>query len=259
MELLLGALPAMALAARQRAIWRDRARAQRHQLQQALDRARHLATHDALTGLLNRRHMLALLEAERQRVAAGTAPPFTVALIDIDHFKPLNDRLGHKAGDEALATFARVATEVLRRKPPDTTGREPDLLARWGGEEFLVLLPGADAGAARQPLSRLRARLRETPACLAEPARRLQFSAGLATCEPGLSLDALLERADRALYRAKSAGRDRVACHDEPLGGAPSEARRDVEGLADHAAPGPAGRAGRGHPPAGTAHDAGSP
>ncbi|MBI5333847.1 MAG: GGDEF domain-containing protein [Burkholderiales bacterium] len=211
-ELLVGALPAMALGARQIAVWRQRAQAQRHELRAALDRARHLATHDALTGLLNRRQMLALLEQERRRVAAGGAQPFAVALLDIDHFKALNDRLGHRAGDEALCTFARTAADVLRRTPPDTTGRDPDLLARWGGEEFLILLPGADARTALAPLERLRGRLRHTPAVRADRALRLAFSAGVVQDDGRMDLAALLDQADRALYRAKAAGRDRTVC-----------------------------------------------
>ncbi|MFZ5522120.1 MAG: GGDEF domain-containing protein [Pseudomonadota bacterium] len=217
-ELLAGALPAMALGARQIALWRQRAQAQRRELHAALERARHLATHDPLTGLFNRRQMLALLEQERQRVAAGGARPFAVALLDIDHFKALNDRLGHRAGDEALCTFARTAAEVLRRTPPDTTGRDPDLLARWGGEEFLVLLPGADARTALAPLERLRSRLRELPAVRGDRACRLSFSAGVVQDDGCSELATLLDRADRALYQAKAAGRDRTVCHGMPEG-----------------------------------------
>jgi diguanylate cyclase (GGDEF)-like protein len=239
-ELLAGALPAMSLGARQIALWRDRARAQRRELQAALERASHLATHDALTGLLNRRQMLALLEQAHQRVAARSAPAFAVALLDIDHFKALNDRLGHRAGDEALRTFARAAQGVLRRTAPDETGREADVLARWGGEEFLVLLPGADAPAACAPLERLRSRLQALCAVRAEPALRLTFSAGIAQHQPGQTLSALLEQADRALFEAKAAGRDRLACAPggEP-GAEPGQAGPPCSRPAGGAAPPP--------------------
>lgn len=125
---------------------------------------------------------------------------FTVALIDLDHFKRINDQHGHRMGDEALKAFAQAATASLR---------ESDALARWGGEEFLVVMPHTSAHKATLALQRLRQVLSETTIGSPEAGVRLGFSAGVATHEVATPLTLTLERADRALYEAKEAGRGR--------------------------------------------------
>ncbi|ATJ81515.1 GGDEF domain-containing protein [Halomonas beimenensis] len=157
-----------------------------------------LARHDELTGLLNRRAGLARLDEEIARTHRHDIP-LCVAICDLDHFKQINDRHGHGVGDEALAAVAEVMQSELRRY---------DVLARLGGEEFLVILPGATLSEAERSIERLRRRLVETR--LASPGLSLTLSAGLAALKEGDAGDALLERADRALYRAKREGRNRV-------------------------------------------------
>ena len=160
---------------------------------------RTLARTDSLTGLLNRRALgeeAAALIAQAQR----HGDPLTLLLIDLDHFKQINDQRGHDSGDRALALVARLLGEALRRG---------DLAARWGGEEFCVLLArgGADAGQAFD--RRLRAALAEHG--LTTLGFRLGFSAGMATMlESDKSLQQLVQRADKALYAAKAAGRGRL-------------------------------------------------
>ena len=174
-------------------------RDQRTALARALERLNEIATRDELTGLPNRRAMGELLLTETARHARLKAP-LSLAVIDIDRFKQINDRLGHAAGDAVLRGFAhRLESEL----------RGADVLARWGGEEFLLLLPGTDAEQALQAVERLREGLRLQPFDDVEPGMRVSFSAGVGLCLGQGDIDSALERADRALYRAKAAGRDR--------------------------------------------------
>ena len=155
----------------------------------------HLATHDALTHTLNRRALLERFEEElarSQRIGRGPA----IMMLDLDHFKTINDTLGHQHGDAVLVHFAERTRQVLRRA---------DRLGRYGGEEFLVLLPGADAAAAEGVAQRIHATLAS-----GHPLD-CQVSIGLTSWSgPQETLDAMLSRADAALYRAKQQGRDRV-------------------------------------------------
>lgn len=157
-------------------------------------------TTDTLTGLLNRRGMdeaLALLGTE------GT--PVAIVAIDIDHFKRINDRYGHAAGDQALQALAGVMREG---------SRSGDVLARLGGEEFIMLLPGASMAAAIAIAQRLRARL-ASPAATPLPAP-ITISVGVAHYpEQGATLETVFERADQALYYAKNHGRDSVCAADD--------------------------------------------
>jgi diguanylate cyclase (GGDEF)-like protein len=157
------------------------------------------AVTDALTGLLNRRGAGLALERERQRaVRSGT--PLAVALLDVDRFKVINDRLGHPAGDAALQCLARTVNGAVRGS---------DLVARWGGDELLVVFPDTDIDRARLLAERVRRAV--SRGCRRNGAA-LTVSAGLACLEPGEpSMSEVLERADRALYRAKELGRDRTA------------------------------------------------
>jgi len=163
------------------------------------DNARRLADIDALTGLYNRRgwtdRALAIDEAlhdERQT--------FSVLFLDLDRFKELNDQLGHEAGDAALRVLANVMREELR---------EQDLIGRYGGEEFVVALPGADRAHAARVAERIRQRLQDLAS--ADPAAAMRtVSIGVATLNAGENTTSLLKRADTAMYAAKAAGRNRV-------------------------------------------------
>ena len=125
---------------------RDRLRRQKLELEAALAHIHRLATHDDLTGLVNRRHMQELLENERMRLERSEQD-WCVALIDLDHFKSVNDAHGHAIGDEVLRALSRHAHTLIRRT---------DVLARWGGEEFVLLLPNTAMGMASTSLERLR-------------------------------------------------------------------------------------------------------
>lgn len=160
-----------------------------------------LASQDSLTGLPNRRRTQELA-LEALELAKSTGEPLTLALIDMDHFKEINDRCGHAAGDHVLQEFARAGRESLR---------ETDILGRWGGEEFLLLMPGTPVELAVASLERLRTlvfgiRLPSTGSDL-----QVSLSAGLASYDDSVkSFEDLVARADAALYRAKNDGRDRI-------------------------------------------------
>ncbi|WP_290867718.1 GGDEF domain-containing protein [Aquabacterium sp.] len=198
-ELMAGTMPALILSGFQLASWRTRLSTQRRELQEALDQVHQLATRDALTGLLNRRAMQDLLDEQLRRFERH-GEHFALALIDLDHFKRINDQHGHRTGDDALKAFAQAATTCLR---------ETDTVARWGGEEFLVLMPHTGAHKATTALQRLRSMLSETTVGATEAGIRLGFSSGVAVHEVATPLTQTLERADRALYQAKEAGRGR--------------------------------------------------
>ncbi len=162
--------------------------------------AREMALTDPLTGLPNRRHAWIFLEAAHAGAARGI--PMTVVLFDIDHFKSFNDRFGHAAGDRALRALGRVLQEQTRRM---------NISARHGGEEFLSVLVNSDAEGAVVFAERVREALREE-AVGPEP---ITVSGGVAEClDGGGTPDLVLESADRALYRAKREGRDRIEVAD---------------------------------------------
>ncbi|MFZ5521674.1 MAG: GGDEF domain-containing protein [Pseudomonadota bacterium] len=193
-------MPTVSALAAQLARMRAKLRAQKDELALALERIQLLATRDDLTGLFNRRHMLEVLEQERRR-CARSGGRFCVAILDLDHFKHVNDTHGHAVGDEVLRQFAQQALAVLR---------EADVLARWGGEEFLLVLTDGDTQRAKLAVERLREHLLAHPGAASVPSLRISFSAGLTAYQPGEALDATIERADRALYCAKAHGRSRT-------------------------------------------------
>lgn len=196
---MLGTLPVLIVTAYLIASWRKRLSTQRRELQQALEQVQQLATRDALTGLYNRRHMQERLVDAAQRYQRY-GERFTVALIDLDHFKRINDEHGHQVGDQALMAFALAATMVLR---------DTDTLARWGGEEFLFLMPNTSPQKALIALERVRDALISISVSDAAPHLRLRFSAGVALFLGRERTEGTLARADLALYRAKSEGRNR--------------------------------------------------
>lgn len=178
---------------------RTRLKTQKIALEQALAHIKEMAARDELTGLPNRRRMMTLLQEHATRYARG-GPRFYVCIIDLDHFKNINDSYGHAAGDAVLRAFATQAQVVLRAT---------DMIGRWGGEEFLLLLPESAPGDPTLGVARLRDSLAAMPASEALPDVRVRFSAGFARYEEGEPIDQAIERADRALYAAKSAGRNR--------------------------------------------------
>lgn len=171
---------------------------QKKDLREALRRLQEHASHDALTGLPNRRHVQGWFEHELVR-CQRSGLPLTVALIDLDHFKLINDKFGHAVGDEVLCTFARAAGSI----PRDT-----DLLARWGGEEFLLLMPETTLADAEVLLARMRAHLAQDAVWQNNLQSRVTYSAGVAAWAEPLTLEGLVSRADAALYKAKARGRD---------------------------------------------------
>ncbi len=170
----------------------------------ALARIQELATRDELTQLFNRRHMQDLLDAEQARCARN-GRPFSLAVVDVDHFKCINDSHGHGMGDQALKSVAALLTAGVR---------ELDVVARWGGEEFLLMFPDTDSATAGVVLQRVLAGLGDSVVCPSMPQLRVTFSAGVAQCEAGDDTDHTIERADAALYEAKRTGRNRVVGAD---------------------------------------------
>lgn len=171
---------------------------QAKELRKTVLTVRQMATLDQLTGLLNRRVMLDTLEAERQ-LSERHGTQWCVALIDLDHFKQVNDRHGHPTGDAVLKGFADLARQHLRAV---------DQVGRWGGEEFLVMFPQTRLNEAHASLERLRKALNawRLPE---QPSLQMSFSAGLVQAEPDDTLDQLVERADKTMYQAKASGRNR--------------------------------------------------
>lgn len=169
-----------------------------------LEETRRLASTDALTALANRRAAsLRLDDLARRDPAAGA---LSIALIDVDFFKTINDTYGHASGDRVLCHVAEVLRAVARGN---------DLTARWGGEEFLLVLDGTTAATARVVAERVRGSIARTP-CRLESGKSVPItvSIGVATFD-GHGLDAFIDSADRALYRAKSRGRNRVEVAEE--------------------------------------------
>lgn len=164
-----------------------------------------LATHDALTELYNRRHFIEMADKEIAR-AIRHARPLSLCIIDVDLFKPVNDRYGHISGDEVLRQIALL----LRRH-----ARTDDLAARIGGEEFALMLPECDAEAARVFAERLREAVADAVFTPGGETQRITVSIGIAELAPGRDVrPALMAAADTALYRAKSEGRNRVCVED---------------------------------------------
>jgi len=171
------------------------------ELTDELTRVKLLSLTDELTGLPNRRAFMRRLEDEVARVQRYGFP-MSFALMDLDHFKEINDEFGHAAGDEVLRVYSKNILSVFRHH---------DMVARYGGEEFAVLLPNTDADGAIRALNKVKRRAAETRwQCNGTVARVPSFSAGVSLFKPGESANAFIERADKALYRAKRLGRDRI-------------------------------------------------
>jgi diguanylate cyclase (GGDEF)-like protein len=173
-------------------------RTQKKALFQALERNASLARSDELTKLPNRRHAMEVLAHEERRVQREIAKS-CVCMIDIDHFKRVNDQHGHGAGDDVLRLMASYATAELR---------SPDVLARWGGEEFLLVMPETVLDEGVQVLERLRNRLAQPDIWQGREHLKVTFSSGIAALHDHESIFSAVSRADAALYRAKQQGRN---------------------------------------------------
>lgn len=199
--LILAILPTISTLGAQLNAMRLRLKDQKNELTQALTRIQILATRDELTGLFNRRHMLEVLAQHQKRLERSGHHRFCLALIDIDHFKRINDTYGHNVGDEVLREFAATLQASLR---------DTDVLARWGGEEFLLLINDTSPELAKLGIERARKMLTAKPLLSHMPELHVTFSAGMTAYDDDEALGQCIERADKALYRAKTAGRNRT-------------------------------------------------
>ena len=183
------------------------------------DIAHRLAERDPLTGVLNRRAILARLRAEFAK-ARQSGEPLSVLFLDLDHFKNVNDSFGHRAGDQCLrGVIGPIAGEL----------RQGDALGRYGGEEFLILLPGAGPADAEVVAERIRRRVQEMPMLISGIRIGLTVSLGVAAVDLEVANpDDLIERADAALYRSKSGGRNLVSTHAGPTPARGSQAVSSV-------------------------------
>lgn len=155
-----------------------------------------LAIRDALTGVYNRRHIV-----NEIKCAEEASDSFTICLLDLDHFKRINDNLGHAVGDLALQRVAKAIQDEIRQS---------DCFGRYGGEEFLLLLTDADLAGSKQLLERIRERIEALEITGMEKCPRITISGGVAQYRPGESGSETINRADQALYAAKAAGRNRI-------------------------------------------------
>ncbi len=170
------------------------------QLQVVLRQVTELATHDELTGVYNRRYLLEMLGHEKNRTDRGGAG-FCVCILDLDHFKRINDSYGHPVGDEVLKAFAEVVQPLLR---------STDFFARYGGEEFLLFLPQTSLEMAQHCIVRIQEALARAEYPGLSEDMRVTASIGVAQYYLQESVSALIKRADKALYRAKQNGRNRM-------------------------------------------------
>jgi diguanylate cyclase (GGDEF)-like protein len=193
-------VPAVSVLAGRLSHLRQRSRLQRAELAQALARLREHTTRDELTGLINRRHMQTVMAQEHQRcIRSGQS--FCLAVLDVDRFKPVNEAHGYAVGDAVLRA---VSQEALRHV------RVSDVLARWGGEEFLLMLSDTRAALARGGLERLHQKVAALRILNGQAAVSVTLSGGLAEHRPGESVAQTLERAEQALKDAKALGHNRV-------------------------------------------------
>lgn len=182
---------------------------------------RRIAERDALTGLNTRRHFMARAEALLRRSRHDKAP-FCLFMIDVDHFKAINDTWGHDQGDRVLVAIAEACQQSLRPQ---------DVIGRFGGEEFIVALPETHLKDAQMVAERLRSKVSELTVLEAMPDHRLTVTIGIAGVrDEKADLDDLIQRADRALYTGKHGGRNRVVVSHEGSEEAPSTQPRDKSG-----------------------------
>jgi diguanylate cyclase (GGDEF)-like protein len=172
----------------------------RRRLAESMAQIQELVSHDELTKTLNRRALMARLEQERAR-AERIGQDFSVALLDLDRFKLVNDTHGHAAGDAVLVQFARIVHATMR---------ETDVFGRYGGEEFMMILTTTAPEAAQDAMERIRAAVHAHDWSAIAPGLAVTVSAGVTGWRRGEGAAQMLHRADGALYEAKHAGRDQV-------------------------------------------------
>lgn len=177
------------------------------QLQAAMAKLERIAIRDELTGLYNRRHLLERLE-ELLSHADRTHAPLYLALLDLDHFKQVNDRYGHAAGDLVLRQFAELARQKLRRS---------DFISRYGGEEFIIVFTEGKYEDVADALERLRHSFAAQTFDSIESGLSVTLSAGITDRFEGDTCESIIQRADEALYRAKAEGRNRVVKQPHPI------------------------------------------
>lgn len=178
------------------------------ELQKELERVKRQAERDQLTNSWSRRSILDMLGREKAR-AERTSESLCVCLLDIDHFKDMNDRFGHVTGDRILAAFARRVRGALRTMDSVNSNGLKSAMGRVGGEEFIIVLPLTSLRGALRSAERIRKAVVRRPF---EGLHQVTVSIGIAELRPGETVSSLIERADQALYGAKSAGRNRVHC-----------------------------------------------
>lgn len=169
------------------------------ELEKALQRIEDLAMRDELTGVFNRRFLMETIRNEKLR-CDRTGSAFTLCILDVDHFKQVNDQHGHLAGDQVLQQIARTASDALR---------QTDFFGRYGGEEFAMVLTGTMNEGAMVTAERVRRHIEELDFSLISPDCKVTVSIGIADSRPGEASAATFKRADEALYQAKEGGRNR--------------------------------------------------
>lgn len=193
---------------------RTRLRLRNDELQAALEEVHHAARHDHLTQVYNRRYVMQTMKQEKMR-ADRTRRPFSIVILDLDHFKIINDRYGHLAGDRVLMAFSERSKGTLRGM--DFVGTDSvRTFGRYGGEEFIVVLPETDLGGAYRCAERIRYVTEDEPF---DDVFKVTVSCGVAEYRLGESIEDALRRADAALYRAKDNGRNCVVADDTPTSG----------------------------------------
>lgn len=168
----------------------------------------HIARYDYLSGLLNRMNLYSLMEKEIERSQRHDVP-LSGIMVDIDHFKPINDNYGHQAGDQVIRELGKKLLSTLRKY---------DHAGRYGGEEFFVILPNTDVEGAKNIAERFRAALDEDVMEIGGENIKVTASMGIAQLRKGESRESWIARADKAMYMAKELGRNRVAAEPEPVG-----------------------------------------
>lgn len=185
---------------------RNRLRKKYKELEAARKIIEKQAQTDELTQLFNRRHAREVMKTQKKKADEGSHH-FSIAMIDLDHFKLVNDRFGHEIGDEVLRQFSTLCENLLRAE--DQFAALGSTLARYGGEEFIIILPSTNSEETLTCINRIRLAMKDIS--IPGTNSRITFSAGVALHQKGEGVDSLIKRTDQALYKAKSEGRNRVS------------------------------------------------